>query len=288
MTADDPIPVQIDGDPGGYLLPGNRHSLSEEPRSDHPPRGRPESLGRPADCMEARPSQDFPGDWTVEILPSALEFIAPADSTVRCNRGALASNPAARWNRDTITQGGKMTPSNPVTIGPVQIGRDRPLALIAGPCVMEPGDMTLRIAHQPGRDLHRAALAARYSRRHSTRPTERRARVIADRGSREGMKVFAVCEGRDRLAGDNRPSRDRSRPDSMAEMVDLIQIPAFLARQTDLLEAAAATGRPVNVKKGQFMAPWDMTNVVTKLTELWRFGSSLDRARDDVRLRPAG
>ncbi len=54
----------------------------------------------------------------------------------------------------------------------------------------------------------------------------------------------------------------------MAEVVDLIQIPAFLARQTDLLEAAAATGRPVNVKKGQFMAPWDMTNVVAKLIGL--------------------
>ena len=53
----------------------------------------------------------------------------------------------------------------------------------------------------------------------------------------------------------------------MADVVDLIQIPAFLARQTDLLEAAARTGRPVNVKKGQFMAPWDMANVVAKLTE---------------------
>ena len=54
---------------------------------------------------------------------------------------------------------------------------------------------------------------------------------------------------------------------AIAEVVDLIQIPAFLARQTDLLEAAAATGRPVNVKKGQFMAPWDMANVVAKLTD---------------------
>ena len=53
----------------------------------------------------------------------------------------------------------------------------------------------------------------------------------------------------------------------IAEVVDLLQIPAFLARQTDLLEAAAATGRPVNVKKGQFMAPWDMANVVAKLIE---------------------
>jgi 2-dehydro-3-deoxyphosphooctonate aldolase (KDO 8-P synthase) len=53
----------------------------------------------------------------------------------------------------------------------------------------------------------------------------------------------------------------------IAEVVDLLQIPAFLARQTDLLEAAARTGRPLNVKKGQFMAPWDMSNVVAKVTE---------------------
>ena len=53
----------------------------------------------------------------------------------------------------------------------------------------------------------------------------------------------------------------------IAEVVDLLQIPAFLARQTDLLEAAAETGRPLNVKKGQFMAPWDMANVVAKVTE---------------------
>jgi 2-dehydro-3-deoxyphosphooctonate aldolase (KDO 8-P synthase) len=53
----------------------------------------------------------------------------------------------------------------------------------------------------------------------------------------------------------------------IAEVVDLLQIPAFLARQTDLLEAAAATGRPINVKKGQFMAPWDMAHVVAKVTE---------------------
>ena len=71
-------------------------------------------------------------------------------------------------------------------------------------------------------------------------------------------------------------------------MVDLIQIPAFLARQTDLLEAAAATGRPVNVKKGQFMAPWDMNNVVAKLTGSGAAGVAADRARNDIWLRPAG
>ena len=80
------------------------------------------------------------------------------------------------------------------------------------------------------------------------------------------MKIFAQSQGRDRLAGDDRHARDDPGR-SLAEVVDLLQIPAFLARQTDLLEAAAATGRPVNVKKGQFMAPWDMNNVVAKLTE---------------------
>jgi 2-dehydro-3-deoxyphosphooctonate aldolase (KDO 8-P synthase) len=58
----------------------------------------------------------------------------------------------------------------------------------------------------------------------------------------------------------------------IAEVVDLLQIPAFLARQTDLLEAAAATGRPLNVKKGQFMAPWDMANVVAKVTSISQSG----------------
>ena len=58
-------------------------------------------------------------------------------------------------------------------------------------------------------------------------------------------------------------------------MVDLLQVPAFLARQTDLLEAAARTGRPVNVKKGQFMAPWDMGNVVTKLLAFGASGAIL-------------
>ncbi len=58
----------------------------------------------------------------------------------------------------------------------------------------------------------------------------------------------------------------------IAEVVDLLQIPAFLARQTDLLEAAAATGRPLNVKKGQFMAPWDMANVVNKVADVGKGG----------------
>ncbi len=68
-------------------------------------------------------------------------------------------------------------------------------------------------------------------------------------------------------------------------MCDLLQIPAFLARQTDLVLAAGRTGRAVNVKKGQFMAPWDMKNVVTKMDEVGNRTAAAHRARRDVRLR---
>ena len=74
----------------------------------------------------------------------------------------------------------------------------------------------------------------------------------------------------------------------IAEVVDLLQIPAFLARQTDLLEACAATGRPLNVKKGQFMAPGDMANVVAKVTSDTSAGVLLTERGHDLRLRPAG
>ena len=84
-------------------------------------------------------------------------------------------------------------------------------------------------------------------------------------GLAEGMKVFAQVKAQTGLPVTT-DLHETNQALAMADVVDLIQVPAFLARQTDLLEAAAATGRPVNVKKGQFMAPWDMTNVVAKLS----------------------
>ena len=74
----------------------------------------------------------------------------------------------------------------------------------------------------------------------------------------------------------------------VAEAVDVLQIPAFLCRQTDLLLAAAATGKVVNVKKGQFLAPWDMANVVAKITGAGNPNVLRDRARRLVRLQHAG
>ena len=82
----------------------------------------------------------------------------------------------------------------------------------------------------------------------------------------EGMKVFERVKAQTGLPVTT-DLHETSQAPVMAQVVDLIQIPAFLARQTDLLEAAAATGRTVNVKKGPFMAPWDMSNVVAKLMD---------------------
>jgi 2-dehydro-3-deoxyphosphooctonate aldolase (KDO 8-P synthase) len=158
-----------------------------------------------------------------------------------------------------------MAPPNPVTIGPVQIGKNRPLALIAGPCVMEPGDMTARIARQ----LVEICVAlkvplifkASFDKANRTSGSSYRGPGLV-----EGMKIFAQIKAETGLPVTT-DLHETIQAGPMAEVVDLIQIPAFLARQTDLLEAAARTGRPVNVKKGQFMAPWDMTNVVHKLIE---------------------
>ena len=80
------------------------------------------------------------------------------------------------------------------------------------------------------------------------------------------LPIFADIRDTLGVAGAHRRARGRSNARASREAVDVLQIPAFLCRQTDLLVAAAQTGRAVNVKKGQFLAPWDMKNVVAKLT----------------------
>jgi 2-dehydro-3-deoxyphosphooctonate aldolase (KDO 8-P synthase) len=156
-----------------------------------------------------------------------------------------------------------MVTPNPVTVGSLEIGNQRPLALIAGPCVMEPGDMTMRIARrlvaicgELGMPL---ILKASFDKANRTSGSSYRGPGLV-----EGMKIFRDVKQATGLPVTT-DLHETGQAAAIAEVVDLLQIPAFLARQTDLLEAAAQTGRPVNVKKGQFMAPWDMSNVVTKL-----------------------
>jgi 2-dehydro-3-deoxyphosphooctonate aldolase (KDO 8-P synthase) len=103
-----------------------------------------------------------------------------------------------------------------------------------------------------------------------------RTSVSSYRGPRlaEGMKIFARIKAETGLPVTT-DVHETHQAAAVAEVVDLLQVPAFLARQTDLLEAAAGTGRPVNVKKGQFMAPWDMGNVVAKLISFGAAGALL-------------
>jgi len=152
---------------------------------------------------------------------------------------------------------------NPVAIGPTTIGRGRPLALICGPCVMEPNDLTLtiarRLAEVCGELMVPLVFKASFDKANRTSKSSYRGI-----GMEEGLRVFERVKAETGLpvTTDVHESHQAA---PLARVVDLLQIPAFLARQTSLLEAAAATGRPVNVKKGQFMAPWDMAHVVEKL-----------------------
>jgi 2-dehydro-3-deoxyphosphooctonate aldolase (KDO 8-P synthase) len=158
-----------------------------------------------------------------------------------------------------------MTVPNPVSVGSVSIGRGRPLALIGGPCVMEPNDMTLTIAHRLveicGELFVPLVFKASFDKANRTSKSSYRGPGLVG-----GLKIFERVKAATGVPVTT-DVHETHQAAPIAEVVDLLQVPAFLARQTDLLEAAAATGRPVNVKKGQFMAPWDMAHVVAKVTE---------------------
>ena len=152
---------------------------------------------------------------------------------------------------------------NPATIGELRCGRGQPLLVIAGPCVMESEEQTLSIA---GRLKQIAAELAVPLVFKASFDKANRTSVTAFRGP--GLPAGLAILRRVKQATGLPVTTDIHEPAQAApvgEVCDLLQIPAFLARQTDLLLAAAATGRPVHVKKGQFLAPWDMKNVVGKL-----------------------
>jgi len=150
-----------------------------------------------------------------------------------------------------------------VTVGRLTIGNDRPLTVIAGPCQLESLDHALMIAERM-RDICAAAGAgyvfkASYDKANRTSLKGRRGM-----GLEAGLETLAQV--RDRLGVPVLTDVHAAEQCAVAaEAVDVLQIPAFLCRQTDLLLAAGATGAAINVKKGQFLAPWDMANVVAKL-----------------------
>jgi 2-dehydro-3-deoxyphosphooctonate aldolase (KDO 8-P synthase) len=155
---------------------------------------------------------------------------------------------------------------SPVSIGPIQCGPGRPLVWIAGPCVIESHDLTLRIAEalRGLSDRLQLPLVFKASFDKANRSS---GSTFRGPGMVEGLKTLAAVRERFGLPVTT-DVHECHQAGPVAEVCDLIQVPAFLARQTDLLLAVGRTGRAVNVKKGQFMAPWDMKNVVAKLAEV--------------------
>jgi 2-dehydro-3-deoxyphosphooctonate aldolase (KDO 8-P synthase) len=163
-----------------------------------------------------------------------------------------------------------MTANAIVTVGadlaqPVRFGNALPLAIIAGPCQMESRDHALEIAFALKEIADKLGFGLIYKTSFD-KANRTSARGQRGMGMAAALPVFAEIRERTGLAVLT-DVHDAAQCAPVAEIVDVLQIPAFLCRQTDLLVAAARTGRVVNVKKGQFLAPWDMVNVAAKITE---------------------
>jgi len=155
-------------------------------------------------------------------------------------------------------------PNATVKVGSVEIGNAKKLAIIAGPCQLESRAHAFEMAHALKEIAAKAGVGLIYktsfdkANRTSANTTrgmglELALPIFADIRSELGLPVLTDVHEQDHCA-------------AVADAVDVLQIPAFLCRQTDLLVAAAHTGRVVNIKKGQFLAPWDMKNVIAKVT----------------------
>ena len=158
-----------------------------------------------------------------------------------------------------------MIAARTLRIGDIEIGNRLPISLIAGPCQLESREHAFMMAGKLKEIVGRLGIGLIYKTSYDK----------ANRTSLSGKRGLGIDAALP-IFEDLRKSlslpvlTDVHEPRQcaeVAEVVDVLQIPAFLCRQTDLLVAAAKTGRPINVKKGQFLAPWDMKNVVAKITE---------------------
>jgi len=164
----------------------------------------------------------------------------------------------------TIAATAAVAASPIVEVGPVRFGNHLPLALIAGPCQMESRQHALECAHALKEIAARRGIGLVFKTSYdkANRTSLSGARGV---GLAAALPVFAEIREATGLPVLT-DVHEAGHCAAVAEAVDVLQIPAFLCRQTDLLVAAAATGRVVNVKKGQFLAPWDMANVIAKVT----------------------
>jgi 2-dehydro-3-deoxyphosphooctonate aldolase (KDO 8-P synthase) len=152
-----------------------------------------------------------------------------------------------------------------VKVGDLTIGNDLPFVLFAGPCAMESREHALEMSQALKEVTEKLGVGLVYK---SSFDKANRTSGSSPRGIGldAALPIFAEVKevtGLPVLTDVHSPENCAS----VADVIDVLQIPAFLCRQTDLLLAAAATGRAINVKKGQFLAPWDMANVAKKVTE---------------------
>jgi 2-dehydro-3-deoxyphosphooctonate aldolase (KDO 8-P synthase) len=154
------------------------------------------------------------------------------------------------------------TPPKTVTVGPIAISNTRPFALIAGPCALESLDHAEMVAGTLKELCEKRGIPLIYK---TSFDKANRTSATSPRGLglEKGLPILAALKAKMNLP----LITDVHLPEHCAEVasvVDVLQIPAFLCRQTDLLQAACATKKPLNIKKGQFLAPWDMAQVAKK------------------------
>src|SRR5579871_5798511 len=155
-------------------------------------------------------------------------------------------------------------PNRVVNVGSVQFGNERKLALVAGPCQLESRQHALEMSEALKEVAAKAGVGLVYK---TSFDKANRTSSSSVRGLGLELALPIFKEIRERIGLPvltDVHERDQCAP--VAEAVDVLQIPAMLSRQTDLIVAAARTGRVVNVKKGQFLSPWDMKNVIEKVT----------------------
>ncbi len=159
-----------------------------------------------------------------------------------------------------------MAAAKAVAIGNIQCGPGQPLIWIAGPCVIESHDLTLQIADTLRQLANRLKLPLIFKASFD-KANRTSSKSFRGPGLEKGLRTLEMVKRQTGLAVTT-DIHESQQAAAVAEVCDLLQVPAFLARQTDLVQAAGRTGKAVNVKKGQFMAPWEMKNVITKMAEV--------------------
>lgn len=156
-----------------------------------------------------------------------------------------------------------MTTKGEIALGSLRLGGSHPLFLIAGPCVVESETHARTIAEQVARMARNAGVPLIFKASYD-KANRSSLQTYRGPGLKEGLRILAAIK-KDLNLPILSDIHDASQAEPAAEVCDVLQIPAFLSRQTDLLIAAGKTGRIINVKKGQFLSPWDMSNVVEKI-----------------------